>query len=96
MRRLSIDEVKQQKNFYRNNFHRVVNSLFWVMGFMLVLLLGVIFKVLVVPETSFYATNSVGFITPLNPLDAPNMSSEALLAPDPPSANAQTSKTVDL
>lgn len=96
MRRFFINEVKQQKNFYRNNFRRVVNSLFWTMLFMLVLVVSVIFKVLVVPDASFYATNSASFITLLTPLDAPNMSSEALLAPDPPSATETTPKTVDL
>ncbi len=94
MARLTLDEVKQSKNFYRNNFHRVMKALLISICVILFLLMVLAYVVLNRPTPNYYSTNSVGFIDLLTPLSKPNMSSEALLPPDPPS-DATTLKNMN-
>lgn len=84
MTRLSIHEVKLQKNYYRNNFRRSVMVLVTSIGITIFLVLGIFYKVVFKPEPVYYATNNAGFITPLKGMAGPNKSSKALLKPDPP------------
>lgn len=84
MARLTLDEVKQSKNFYRDNYHRVLKVLGISILIILFLLVMVAYVMFNRPPQRYYATNSVGFIDLLAPRMQPNMSAEALLPPDPP------------
>src|SRR5574337_169130 len=84
MARLTFDEIKQSKNFYRDNYYRVLKALLISIGAILFLLVAIAYVTLTQPAQRYYATNSVGFIDLLTPRSTPNMSSQALLPPDPP------------
>ena len=86
MARLDLNDVKQRKNYYRDSYRRVAKMLFFSLCLNAVVVTGIVYKKLSEAPPRFYATNAAGsgFITPLKPLDKPNMTSQALLAADPP------------
>ncbi|KTD67790.1 MULTISPECIES: type IVB secretion system protein IcmM/DotJ [Legionella] len=79
--------IKGSKNFYVNSYRRGLTTL------IISLLLNCIFGVLIAyiyltePERDFYATSGIAPPIQLQPLLAPNYSSNALLPPDPPAEN---------
>ncbi len=81
--RMSLEEKKQHKYFYRNAL-RLVGIMAILSYLVMGLIIFGIYTVLINQrEPMYYATNSAGVITPLKRLTGPNLSSEALLAPDP-------------
>lgn len=95
MTRLTLEEIKQSKNFYRDHFRRLVRVLLGSIFVILFLLMVLAYVVLNRSEPHYNATNSVGFIDRLTPLSQPNMSSQALLPPDPPSESAAMTKNMN-
>lgn len=63
-----LDLLKQQKNYYRNNFRRFVR--FLLIGIFIILgLIGVIlFKFFTLPTPYYYATSFDGQLTQLMPV----------------------------
>lgn len=84
MRNLTVEDKITSKNFYRNYFRRVVTLTFFSLLLMNGLIVSVFYMRVTRPAPDYYATNSAGFITRLTPMLQPNMSSTALLPPDPP------------
>ena len=82
--RLTINEIKRSKHFYRDGFRRTVLALAVSYAIMVVLIVAILYTKLTLKAPDYYATNSAGFITPLKAMDHPNTSSKALLKPDPP------------
>lgn len=83
------NKIKLSKGFYINTYRRALKWLMFSLGFNVVLIVGIVFSYLNLPRVHFYATNgaiALMAIKPmeLQPLDAPNYSSQALLPPDPP------------
>lgn len=60
-----IDVVRQRKNFYRDNYRRALQALF----FCLIVIVGLIIAIFLVrftqPKTTFYATSSDGGLAPI-------------------------------
>lgn len=83
MLKLTLDEIKRQKNYYRIGLRRMTGVLFISLVLNGIFVLAIFFVVIAMPEPRFYSTNSAGFITPLVPLDKPNTSSQYLLESDP-------------
>ncbi|CAM2748351.1 Component of the Dot/Icm secretion system. inner membrane protein [Legionella steigerwaltii] len=87
MSRETWELIKSSKNFYVNSYRRGLITL------ILSLILNCIFGVLIAyihltePERDFYATSGIAPPIQLQPLSAPNYSSNALLPPDPPAEN---------
>jgi len=84
MPRLTLDEVKNSKNFYRNKLRGAIKILYFLYIMILSLLAVIFFVVLSRPANTFYATNSAGFISRLYPLKSPNSANKYLLKPNPP------------
>ena len=84
MPRFSLDEIKQQKHFYRDNFRRAVKALVLSILIGFILIMFIIYKAIQKPTIAYYATHGETAPVRLTPLDSPNRSSEPLLADDPP------------
>ena len=86
MPRVTLDEVKTQKNYYRDKLRMVVKLNLVSLIMMNIIVLGIYYQVLVRPEHKFYATNSAGagFIHELKAMRQRNSLPKALLKPDPP------------
>lgn len=91
----TLDEIKERKDFYRIYYYRLLRALVASVLVIVALLAAIAFLVVNRPLQSYYATNSVGLIQKLKPLDAPNMSSQALLSPDPPSDSELKQKNMN-
>ena len=66
MSEVTIAEIKSQKNFYRDNFHRMVNTLF-ISTVIIAILIGVIlFGFLTRTAHSYYATATNGNLVQIN------------------------------
>ena len=82
MSRETWGTIKQSKLFYINTYRRGLTTL------IISLLLSCLFGLLIIyvhvtePERDFYATSGVTPPIMLQPLKAPNYSSQALLPPD--------------
>ncbi len=76
-----IHDVLQQKHFYRNHFRGTAKALQYSLLVTVILCISIAYTALTKPGVTFYASNAsgAGFITQLQPLDKPNMSSQALL-----------------
>lgn len=62
------ENIKARKNFYRNNFLRLVNTLF-ILSFIIVILVGLIlFKYFTEGRATYYATANNGNLVRLNPV----------------------------
>lgn len=73
----------RKKAFYLHHFRKNVFRLF-VMMFIMAILVVINFTLLLAKgEPTYYATNSMGFITELTPRLERNRSPRELLAPDP-------------
>ncbi len=84
MSRETWELIKSSKNFYVNSYRRGLIAL------IISLIVNCVFGVLIgyvhltEPERDFYATSGIAPPIQLQPLLAPNYSSNALLPPDPP------------
>lgn len=84
--KLTIEEVKVSRNFFRNRY-RVFIAILWLsLGLNAGLTVVLFYSVLQIPNPIYYATNSAGagFVTRLYALPNPNERSSPLLKPDPP------------
>lgn len=84
MNRERWDLIKSKTNFNVSVYRRGLVAL--ILSLLLSTVLGILifYAYLTEPERDFYATSGVAAPVKLNPLNAPNMSSQALLEPDPP------------
>lgn len=90
-----MDDIIYSKSFYRDKFRSAVKILFFNMMLMAVLTIAIFFLKVTQRAPDYYATNSSGFITSLTALDEPNMTSTALLQPDPPEEVNLKELTID-
>lgn len=84
MARLSLDEIKNQKNFYRNHYYGVMTTLLVSLVVNLGLTAAIIYNYLTQLPPKFYATSGVKAPIALSYLEQPNTSTTYLLPPDPP------------
>ncbi len=77
--------IKQNKDFYVLIYRRGLSALICFLILSCVIVLLIFFKYLSLPEPDYYATNGATPPIMLKALLEPNMSSTALLPPDPPS-----------
>ncbi len=84
MNRESWAIIKQKKSFNVNVFRRGLISLIVSLGLSCILGLLMFYVYLTEPERDYYATSGVTPPIKLTPMSAANMSSQALLPPDPP------------
>lgn len=89
MSKLTWDLIKNRKNFHVILYRRGLSAIIISLGVSCVLMLGIIYLYINTPQRNYYASNGVSPPIKLNPLKAPNMSSEALLEPDPPEQEEQ-------
>ena len=75
--------IKQSKQFYVLTYRKAGSALFISVLLNLFLGLAIYYTYFGRPDYHFYATNGVTPPDPLTPMDSPNNSSVALLAPDP-------------
>ena len=84
MSRGNWNRIKRSKFFYVNAY-RSLMKIILVSQLVNVFFCGlIVYTYMNKPKIDFYATNGITPPDKLTALDAPNMSSEALLPPDPP------------
>lgn len=84
MTRPSLEDIKSQKNFFRNLYRRSVIMLM-IMNFLsYALFAACIFVWLTQAPSDYYSTSGVTNPIQLQPLDQPNRRSVPLLKPDLP------------
>lgn len=83
MSRETWNLIKQSKRFYVNTYRRTGSALFVSVIINLSLVFAVYYIYFNRPEHAFYATSGVIAPIMLTPMDSPNNTSAALLAPDP-------------
>lgn len=71
--------VKNRNDFYRDNYRKVVGMLLFSVLIMVVLVGGLIYIITNPPLPRYFATTIDGRISPLVPLDQPNIAPTALL-----------------
>lgn len=95
MRKLTIDEIKGRKlqtvSTYRLRLKLLQYSLYLIIAEVVILVLMYLSR----PEPLYFATNSESAIKPLQFLEEPNYSEEALLKPDLPEEMAIKELTVE-
>jgi intracellular multiplication protein IcmM len=62
-----LERIKNSKNFYRDNYHRVVRALFFSFLLILFLIIAIVFIKLTQSERGFYATSNNGGLTQIFP-----------------------------
>jgi intracellular multiplication protein IcmL len=75
----SIHIVKARSDFYRDNYRRVISALLISIMVIAVLASSLIYLVTHPPAPQYFATTLQGRITPLVPLDQPNLPPSAVL-----------------
>lgn len=75
----ALETVTARRNFYRDNYRRVVAILLFMVLITLILLFLVYYLATNRPEPKYFATSADGRIIPLYPLTAPMVSDSALL-----------------
>ena len=63
-----IDEKKEYKNYYRNNFRRLTNFLFFCCVAILIFIIAILYNYFTMPEPYYYVTSSNGELTQLMPV----------------------------
>lgn len=96
MAKLSLDEVKAQKNFYRDYYRGVVVVLLFSLVLSFILVIVIIYSYLTQSLPAFYATDGVKSPIQLTPLEQPNMSETYLLPPDPPEEPMGSKDSVEI
>lgn len=76
--------IKQDKNFNVNVYRRGIISLIVSLGLSCIIVLLMFYTYITEPEPDYYATNGMTPPIKLQLLLAPNLTSTALLPPDPP------------
>lgn len=71
--------VKNRNDFYRDNYRKVVGMLLLSVLTITILTAGLIYIITNPPQPRYFATTTDGRISPLIPLDQPNISQNALL-----------------
>lgn len=71
--------VRNRNDFYRDNYRKVVAALLFCMLIMLILGSTLVYLFMNPPPPRYFATSVDGRITPLIPLNQPNISQSALL-----------------
>jgi intracellular multiplication protein IcmM len=84
MNRESWGLIKSSKNFNVNVYRRGLVAIIISLGLSCVLGVVLFYVYISEPERDYYATNGVTPPVELTPRDSANMSSRALLEPDPP------------
>lgn len=79
--------IKRNKNFNVTIYRRGIVVLIASLGLSAVWALLIVFLYLNEPERDFYASSGETAPIELKPMSAPNLSSQALLEPDPPIDN---------
>lgn len=83
MSRETWNLIKQSKRFYVRTYRKTSTALFISVIINLFLGLTIYYTYFSRPEHAFYATDGVTPPVQLTPMDSPNNTSVALLAPDP-------------
>jgi hypothetical protein len=77
----NIDKIKSKKNFYIKAYRKELKVLIFLLGMQVLWIMMIMFVVIdrqgVIPR--FFASSSVGILTPLKPLPVPNTSDKPLL-----------------
>lgn len=60
-----LQEIKSQKNYYRDNFRRLVNFLFFCCFLILIIITAIFYEFFTEPEPYYYATCSDGQLVQL-------------------------------
>lgn len=71
--------VKNRNDFYRDNYRKIVGALLFSMLVIIILTGALVYLVTNPPQPRYFATSIEGRITPLVPLEQPNISQAALL-----------------
>lgn len=71
--------IRNRNDFYRDNYRKVVGMLLFSVIIMAVLAGGLIYFIANPPQPRYFATTVDGRISPLVPLEQPNISQSALL-----------------
>lgn len=83
------DLIKHSKNFNMRIYRKGIVVLIGSLALNFLLVIGIFYVFMHFPQRDYYATNGETPPEQLKPLMAPNMTSEALLAPDPPTENME-------
>lgn len=75
----SLVIVKHRSDFYRDNYRRVISALLISIVVIAVLVSALVYIVTHPPSPQYFATTIQGRITPLVPLDEPNLPPSAVL-----------------
>lgn len=75
----ALETIRLRNDFYRHNYRRLVLALLLSVLIIIMLLVGLIAIVMNPPTPRYFATSAEGRITPLVPLNMPNLSNAALL-----------------
>jgi len=75
----AVEIVKLRNEFYRDNYRKVVLALLLSCTVVVVLVGALTYIITHPPAPQYFATSTDGRITPLVPLDQPNLSTAALL-----------------
>jgi len=75
----AVEVIKLRNDFYRDNYRKVVVALLLSVFAILVLIGALSYVIAHPPQPKYFATSVDGRITPLVPLDQPNLSNAALL-----------------
>lgn len=89
MSRTSWELIKGHKNFYVNVYRRGLTILIGSVLLNVGIGLLIAFAYFHQPVRDYYATSGITPPIKLNPMSAPNMSSQPLLEPDPPTENEE-------
>ena len=63
-----LDMIKSRKNYYRDNFRRMVTLLFYCMFIILILFAAITYVYFTRGQHTFYATSADGKLTKLEPV----------------------------
>ncbi|MES1986729.1 MAG: DotI/IcmL/TraM family protein [Pseudomonadota bacterium] len=74
-----LDDIKNQKNFYRDNYRLALNLLLFALIILLLLVAALFYVKVTQPPRAFYATSNEGGITKLHSLNTPNASDTPLI-----------------
>lgn len=75
----AVEVVRLRNDFYRDNYRKVVLALLLSISIVVTLIGALTYIITHPPVPQYFATTTDGRITPLVPLDQPNLSSAALL-----------------
>jgi hypothetical protein len=92
--RLTYTEIISHKNFYRNNYRKLIIALLVSLGLNALLALLCFYFKITETEPSYFASNPYGIVQ-LQPREYANETRQSLLAPDPPEEAGEKSLSVN-